>query len=82
MWTYNELRYLAVMKFWEILNQKQDVFFRELIKGHDSHSFLVCLGFSGDVDAQGSNTACLVGLEKKQNIFTPLNELKAGTDFP
>ena len=36
---------------------------------------------AGDVDAQGSNTACLVGLEKKQNIFTPLTELKHATDF-
>ncbi|XP_028405982.1 ATP-dependent 6-phosphofructokinase, liver type-like [Dendronephthya gigantea] len=34
------------------------------------------------VDSTAANTACLVGLQKKQNVFTPLSELKSVTDFP
>ncbi|XP_046864101.1 ATP-dependent 6-phosphofructokinase, liver type-like [Xenia sp. Carnegie-2017] len=37
---------------------------------------------TGDVDAQGHNTACLIGLQKKQYTFISLKDLKEDTDFP
>lgn len=40
------------------------------------------LTMAGEVDAQGSISSCLVGLQKKLSVFTPLDELRKVTDFP